>query len=634
MEGKWIFPSTGGGEKQGLNNTGIEEFKDDPIKSLAREICQNSLDAAENYPVTVEFNTFDLAKNKFPNSEEFLKILNDCRDFKINNKDAKDFFDKAIKLFNRENISFLRISDFSTTGLCENNWSELVEESGESNKSAGQSGSKGIGKHAPFACSELRTVFYSSFDKYGVKRSKGVSRLTSHVIGKHDDGTDDVSQGTGYFGIRERHQIKCFDDLLNLDPRFERHEHGTDVYVAGFGDGYGTSEILYTIEAAIIDSFLMAIWDKRLCIKINGKIINKDTIFNENFRREISPYLKNSATMLNMEMLIKGIQWSSLDVVIGGESMGQLKVAIDVREDTPKGINKVAMIRSSGMKIFDKTDLCPMCRFSGMCIIEGQELNDFLRKLESAQHNRWSPDRNNRKISEMVLNSMYDMLKQHINKLSAQEDVPETDVLGAGDYLPDIDQIEGSDRKIKSIGYSRITTIKIRQKTKVESNTHMETDESGDDLSGNVKGSGTVDENGEGYEARLKNGKKKGHNGFKKPEQVGRAGDGDTVINQNTTVKSKQIRIFSVDSTNKKYKLIFYPTVDCEQGFIEVNRVAENDDKKPIAILNYKYENDLRIDKNRIGSFKFIKDEKISLILELDVEEYSTMEVKLYAYKG
>ena len=41
MEGKWIFPSTGGGEKQGLNNTGIEEFKDDPIKSLAREICQN-----------------------------------------------------------------------------------------------------------------------------------------------------------------------------------------------------------------------------------------------------------------------------------------------------------------------------------------------------------------------------------------------------------------------------------------------------------------------------------------------------------------------------------------------------------------------------------------------------------------
>ena len=89
-----------------------------------------------------------------------------------------------------------------------------------------------------------------------------------------------------------------------------------------------------------------------------------------------------------------------------------------------------------------------------------------------------------------------------------------------------------------------------------------------------------------------------------------------------------------MDSTNRKYKLIFYPTVDSEQGFIEVNRVAENDDKKPIAILNYKYENDLRVDKNRIGSFKFIKDEKISLILELDVEEYSTMEVKLYAYKG
>ena len=46
MSIKWYFPSTGGGRKAGLNDSGIETFKDKPIRSLAREICQNSLDAA------------------------------------------------------------------------------------------------------------------------------------------------------------------------------------------------------------------------------------------------------------------------------------------------------------------------------------------------------------------------------------------------------------------------------------------------------------------------------------------------------------------------------------------------------------------------------------------------------------
>ena len=46
MSIKWHFPSTGGGRKAGLNDSGIETFKDKPIRSLAREICQNSLDAA------------------------------------------------------------------------------------------------------------------------------------------------------------------------------------------------------------------------------------------------------------------------------------------------------------------------------------------------------------------------------------------------------------------------------------------------------------------------------------------------------------------------------------------------------------------------------------------------------------
>ena len=42
-DGKWKFPTTGGGKKTGFNESGIQFFNDNILLSLAREICQNSL---------------------------------------------------------------------------------------------------------------------------------------------------------------------------------------------------------------------------------------------------------------------------------------------------------------------------------------------------------------------------------------------------------------------------------------------------------------------------------------------------------------------------------------------------------------------------------------------------------------
>ena len=70
MSIKWYFPSTGGGRKSGLNDGNIETFKDNPYKSLAREICQNSLDAAKKGKVAiVEFSTFTIDSKDFPDVE-------------------------------------------------------------------------------------------------------------------------------------------------------------------------------------------------------------------------------------------------------------------------------------------------------------------------------------------------------------------------------------------------------------------------------------------------------------------------------------------------------------------------------------------------------------------------------------
>lgn len=77
---KWNFPSNNYGQIFGIADSGVETFKGTPIKSLAREICQNSLDAAlENgEPTRIEFKTFEIDPHKIPdysNLEEALSEL-------------------------------------------------------------------------------------------------------------------------------------------------------------------------------------------------------------------------------------------------------------------------------------------------------------------------------------------------------------------------------------------------------------------------------------------------------------------------------------------------------------------------------------------------------------------------------
>ena len=65
---KWSFPSNSDGLIFGIADSGVETFKGTPIKSLAREICQNSIDAnLENgQPTRIEFELFDLPVKDIP----------------------------------------------------------------------------------------------------------------------------------------------------------------------------------------------------------------------------------------------------------------------------------------------------------------------------------------------------------------------------------------------------------------------------------------------------------------------------------------------------------------------------------------------------------------------------------------
>lgn len=291
---EWRFPSNDYGEKKGINDSGIATFRGTPLKSLAREICQNSLDAARAKTVRIEFNAFDIAPELLPGSDVLKDVFERCATFWSDQKavTTKNFFANAIDKISADRIHMLRISDFNTSGLTgskaevNTDWTNLTKSSGVSDKKGAAGGSYGIGKFAPFACSDFSTVFYSTYDEEGIQASQGVSRL---VTFRRED--DQTTQGVGYYG--EERNTPAFEPLY-LDPGFTRtdKQYGTDIYIAGYKhmaeeDGWEKSIII-----SILDSFLGAIWNEKLVAIVGGIEISKNTLEDliETYRDELTGY--------------------------------------------------------------------------------------------------------------------------------------------------------------------------------------------------------------------------------------------------------------------------------------------------------------------------------------------------------
>jgi hypothetical protein len=230
----WNFPSNNNGQISGISDSGVETFNGTPIKSLAREICQNSIDAKrdDSIPVRVVFHTFEIESSKIPHIYGLQDVFDRAIDFWSIQKDqkAKKFFYEAIRVTEQKKIRCLRISDYNTTGLGGSDkeynsaWSNLTKSQGASDKSGVAGGSFGIGKFAPYACSKFRTVIYSTLDDKGISAYQGVSRLTSF---KNEN--DDILKVLVIMVVIKIHQsshnlfltpLLIFVTLIKVEPIF------------------------------------------------------------------------------------------------------------------------------------------------------------------------------------------------------------------------------------------------------------------------------------------------------------------------------------------------------------------------------------------------------------------------------
>lgn len=619
----WSFPSNNNGDVNGIGNSGIETFQGAPLKSLAREICQNSLDASNcDKPVEIEFMPFELDKGAFPDSGTLMDAFQRSFDF-WSIKKAKDFFAEAIEVMRRDTIPFLRISDYNTTGLTGSDgeyntpWCNLTKSSGASDKAGSAGGSFGIGKFAPYACSSFRTVFYSTLDEDGKSAYQGISRITSFR-----NVANEITTGVGYYGADGNSPV--FDQLF-LQPGFHRGpgQTGTDVYISGFRK---SPDWKSDIVAAVLDGFLYAVYIGKLIVRVDDIII--DSAHLDSLCEDYKEFFSENADKY-YEILT-----STESVDIDFNNMGLIRLWIAIKPDRPDMHRKVAMVRKTGMKIMDKGGISGNVPFAGLMLIEGDKINDFLRSLENPQHTKWEPDRcsRGRQYAQGIIRDLVKFIKDTLDKLQPDDDGDEVDP-SVGEYLPDEvdDATPAGDQTEETISNTvrSIDRAKTRPKKKPGTVSPDSEDAEVEDKDGEPAdsddGSGAGHNGGHGGGNQSGDGDGHGNGIGPHPGEVHKAVIG---------IKPVKARVVCLDKGKGEYSVTYVPSISAENGYIELFMSAESQNYNAvITAVRGLGQSGLTAEGNRINNILFEEKKPVRLRVTIDYHDYCSMEVKAYGNK-
>lgn len=625
----WNFPLNNEGSIDGLNDAGIETFQGEPTKSLAREVIQNSLDAGldNDEPVEVEFKLHKLDHEYIPGVNSLKDTILKCKDYWDIDKTNK-FFKKAYNIIDNGEIPALEISDFNTTGLIgadqdkmSNNWFNLIKGKGVSDKQTGAGGSFGIGKQAPFACSNLRTVFYCTKDINDNKAFQGVAELVTHL--KNDKQT----QGTGYFGVVDGNMPVL--DFSKINSFYDRDIAGTDIYILGFNDPENWK---IKIIRSIIENFFAAIYNEELTVKIADVLLSAD-----NLSDMIKKYIKEDDTSeyyadKYFESLISEDNHYFKEDDF--EGLGKIELYLLSKKNFPK---RVAMVRGTGMKIFDKGHFRTPLKFAGVFIAKGEGINEFLRKIEPPSHDKWEPQRHeDSSYADKLRSSIYDWINTKVKSISADQDAERVDVDGMSQFLPDdlmefpIADEESQEAEGEFTDSPKINTdpkkIEIDTTiTETASGTESEIDPDSED--GASGGFGDGGENGPGGRYDGDSGGDFGNDGGRTDSE-----DNDRPTITNNPLKMIDSNVFCLNRDIGLY-LASFTANRRGTGYLKINIAGEDtSDEAQIEMAKYYNSNNGEIkvsQSGKIGPFN-IEDGENTILLRLDESIRCALEVDLY----
>jgi hypothetical protein len=493
---------------EGLGDAGIEMFRGFPLISLAREIGQNSRDAASSLPVKISFDLDQVLAADFPCIEELKSRTEICLSKAEADGAAKaiEFFSEAKRVLNAPAIPVLRISDENTTGLVGpavegTPFFSLVKSRGMSQKlDPASGGSFGIGKNAAFANSTLRTVLYSTIytDREGQDAAlfQGCTIFTSHRVGSNHYSSRAFWGDAGFQPLADPSDIPSWA---------RRKTRGTSILVVGFEE---SEEWIQAIKLSVLLNFFPAIASEEIEFSINGRQIeiNKNTIgpmmlSDESLKKYAAEHFQGEALEQASFRYQALISHESKVVDLEVAEIGKVKLHILVRPGAPKS---VALIRN-GMFITDNLASVgeQFKRFNltrdfvAVAWPTEEKGRLFLKLLENPEHNSFSAlrlsDPAKKSAASRALKNLGEQIRTCIRTeakivVAQSSDLPET-----SKYFND-DGGDGETRK--SSEEKRFDPVHTRYSLKPSrpakpADTHIDQGTSGGDGRGDGHGEGT-----------------------------------------------------------------------------------------------------------------------------------------------
>ena len=381
-----------------------QEFKSKPVYYLARETIQNSLDAwseeskLAGKPAKIVFKLHTVGRDSLLCAEDIRNAYQQARKYWVSHESSfKEIWDAGLNALSKPLIRVLEVSDYNTYGLpgkdneVGSRWHSLVKSVGVPNPNAIAGGCYGIGKMAPFACSDLRTVFYSTATENSKHAFQGVCRLATF----EDDGIKYAPDGfIGYNSKNQSDEYLAVRDKMKVPENFRRTQQGTSVWCLGFVDDRNWDR---TIICAAIDSFWMAIDKGHLQVEVfNGDTV-KYTVSKENLSRVINA-LGDEARLANHSLRVykdaennkKGaIIVESTDKEEFYAKIGKVKLLLAYGEKQDS-TNQCYQVRNNYMRIRSNRWQCPL-DYTAILICDDKDGASYLRALEPPSHEDWLP---------------------------------------------------------------------------------------------------------------------------------------------------------------------------------------------------------------------------------------------------
>lgn len=437
-------------EDEGISNAGIETFRDAPFAGIARECGQNSLDAAESHPITLRFDLLNVPSETFPALEEYRATIEACvkRARDRENRNEYKFFTNARRILKQPTIRILRIADEGTTGLagpCVQGtpFHALVKSAGVSQKdTVTAGGSFGIGKHAAYAISDLRTVFYStiykSSDESNVFLAQGKSILASHT-----DLSGVKRLASGYWGAPE-YLPKTNTEYV---PEWMvRETRGTSIFSAGFPE---SDDWALRVIESLLRNFAVAIHMETIRFDIDhGKyIIDKNTLpklFEDEAVNKVSRDNFSQEDFTNSYYLYKCLTSPSTKIFKKKiKHIGEVKMHLAVQDGLPKRVYFVrnGILITDNLQYFnDRFTRFPMYKdFIAFVEPSDKKSSELIKSLEDPKHKDLSAERildiKERSLVQSAMRELIQWIRDSIKSETFEEPEDEIELNEMSEFL-------------------------------------------------------------------------------------------------------------------------------------------------------------------------------------------------------